>query len=204
MRIILIYTKIWISITPPTLPGLLAYVMSNDKALTIYADHQREVMQYADSIVRDTALAEDVVQEAFLRFQTAMQSEERANPVGYLYRIVRNLATDHLRINRRRAEIIEESAEQIWWPGQINELGPERHTLAQAESEYLRAVIATLPERCRRVFYLRRYESLTLAEIAKEMDLTVSIVRNDLKRAMHILTRARRRFHSGDSSTTTN
>ena len=59
-------------------------------------------MNYANGILHDRAGAEDVVQEAYLRFSAAADSGQIVNPVSYLYRIVRNLALDWTR--RRSVE----------------------------------------------------------------------------------------------------
>ncbi|MCH8506930.1 MAG: sigma-70 family RNA polymerase sigma factor [Ectothiorhodospiraceae bacterium] len=170
--------------------------MLDQTSLSIYNEHRRAVIQYAASIVRDGSLAEDVVQEAFLRFQAAMHQERMENPIGYFYRIVRNLATDMVRTERRRGEIMAESAAHIGWLGLTEERCPERHTLACAEADCIRAAIEGLSERCHRVFYLRRYEGMTLAGIADTMDISVDAVRHDIKRVMKLLTASQRRFNA--------
>lgn len=71
--------------------------MSNEQILRLYIDHRRKLVEYAGGIVRDPGRAEDVVQEAFLRFRAAASGRLLKEPVGYLYRIVRNLALDRLR-----------------------------------------------------------------------------------------------------------
>lgn len=70
-------------------------VSSADPTLALYLKHRGSLVNYANGIVRDRAGAEDVVQEAYLRFSSA-SSDERliTSPVSYLYRIVRNLALD--------------------------------------------------------------------------------------------------------------
>src|SRR3546814_20421537 len=75
----------------------------HSRKLNLYLRHRAELIDYATPIVGDRALAEDVVQDAWLRFSEAGSHDAKTRlirqPVGYLYRIVRNLALD---ISRRQ------------------------------------------------------------------------------------------------------
>src|SRR3546814_2152792 len=68
----------------------------HSRKLNLYLRHRAELIDYATPIVGDRALAEDVVQDAWLRFSEAGSHDAKTRlirpPVGYLYRIVRNLA----------------------------------------------------------------------------------------------------------------
>ena len=70
---------------------------SDSVRLDLFLAHRSALIDYAQPIVGCRARAEDVVQEAYLRFAAATDRERPADdrilqPVGYLYRIVRNLA----------------------------------------------------------------------------------------------------------------
>jgi DNA-directed RNA polymerase specialized sigma24 family protein len=69
----------------------------DDTPLALYSAHRNALTSYASGIVGDHSRAEDVVQEAWLRFVAAMGKGPLEEPVGYLYRIVRNLAVDYRR-----------------------------------------------------------------------------------------------------------
>src|SRR3546814_15147734 len=75
----------------------------HSRKLNLYLRHRAELIDYATPIVGDRALAEDVVQDAWLRFSEAGSHDAKTRlirqPVGSLYRIVRNLAPD---ISRRQ------------------------------------------------------------------------------------------------------
>src|SRR3546814_2652242 len=65
----------------------------HSRKLNLYLRHRAELIDYATPIVGDRALAEDVVQDAWLRFSEAGSHDAKTRlirqPVGYLYRIVR-------------------------------------------------------------------------------------------------------------------
>ncbi len=76
-------------------------IQANDTRYETYVAYRAELVRYATPILGSREDAEDVVQEAFVRFvPEAAQSPSRLK--SYLYRIVRNLAFDARR--RRRLE----------------------------------------------------------------------------------------------------
>lgn len=62
--------------------------------LALFMRHRRALVDHADTIVGSRAQAEDLVQEAWLRFERAGRHRPLDHPAAYLYRIVRNLALD--------------------------------------------------------------------------------------------------------------
>lgn len=76
------------------------------KILALFMAHRGELVNYANGIVGDRAQAEDVVQEAWLRFGAVAEHRPLEEPVGYLYRIVRNLALDGRRRTSREERVI--------------------------------------------------------------------------------------------------
>jgi len=76
-------------------------VPSDTKAL--YAEHRVSLLNYATRLVGSRAQAEDLVQEAWMRLDGAALESDVQRPLGYLYRIIRNLALDHSRsVGRQR------------------------------------------------------------------------------------------------------
>jgi RNA polymerase sigma-70 factor (ECF subfamily) len=70
----------------------------DDARLKLYLTHRAALIDYATPIVGCRARAEDVVQEAYIRFVPARVADARIEqPVAYLYRIVRNVALDWTR-----------------------------------------------------------------------------------------------------------
>ena len=148
--------------------------MPHDDALTLYMSHRRELVNYANGIVGDAGRAEDVVQEAFLRFKEAASARLLDEPVGYLYRIVRNLALD----GRRRKALEERHS-----AGDIDSMSdslaedrpsPEAEIIARQELQRVLAALAELPERTRVAVEMHRFGNCTLNEIAARLGISVS------------------------------
>lgn len=143
-------------------------------AIEIFMSHRNALVNYASGIVGDTAQAEDVVQDAWLRFGAVSKKRSINEPVGYLYRIVANLALDRL----RRAKI-----ERPDWAGTVDRFAatagqapsPEDEAIARQELQRVMAAIAELPERTRIALEMHRFGGCTLKEIAAHLGISVSM-----------------------------
>lgn len=148
-------------------------VSSADPTLALYLKHRGSLVNYANGIVRDRAGAEDVVQEAYLRFSSA-SSDERliSSPVSYLYRIVRNLALDWVTRTSETASTVQTPALE-----QVAQEGPTAEDVLHYRDELriLADALSELPERTRLAFTMYRLEGCTLQQVGGR--LGVSIVR---------------------------
>jgi RNA polymerase sigma factor (sigma-70 family) len=142
-------------------------------SIETYRLHRRQLVDYAASIVGDRARGEDIVQEAFIRLDHAMALREIGEPLGYLRRIVRNLALDWCRRQAGELRLFDPDAE-------VEEALDERPSIEEdlARREQLRILVdalAELPDRTRRALEMHRFEGLKLREIAAHLDISVSL-----------------------------
>ena len=155
----------------------------NNERLQLYLTHRLALVDYAAPIVGCRSKAEDVVQDAWLRFS---QSTDNLNPltqpVGYLYRIVRNLAFD---LNRRvtlenrhtsRGELLDEHI--------ANTPSPEQEALHVDELRKLQHALYRLPERTRQAFVLHRLQGLTFQQIGTQLGISVSLAHQLVRDAL--------------------
>jgi len=160
--------------------------------LRAYREYEWELLRFLARRLGSPHLASDIAHDLYLKLLGASDHAEIRDRKAYLFGMAANLALDHLRVERRRGEILAESGGLAW--RQTDELTPERHLLGRAELHYLEQAIAGLPERCRQVFHLNRYEGRSQSEIAALLGLGPTTVYKDLKLVMDTLLRARRRF----------
>lgn len=139
--------------------------------------HRGALVNYASGIVGDKAHAEDVVQEAYIRFSASAEQgrpgEPIAHPVSYLYRIVRNVALDWARRSALEGPVV--SAEPSLESVPHDAPTAEDVVLFRDQLRVLSDALAELPERTRLAFNMYRLEGCTLQEVADQ--LGVSIVR---------------------------
>lgn len=147
--------------------------------LQLYLTHREALIKYAARLLGSPAQAEDIVQEAWLRFDREAACQQ---PAGYLYRIVRNLAIDssrHLQIEQRVDDADEHLAS----------LAAPQHCPASAAlyADQLRAmqqVLDRLPPRTCDAFYLHRIEGLTLSQIATQLGISVGLAHQLVREAL--------------------
>ena len=132
-------------------------------------------MNYANGIVGDLAHAEDVVQEAWVRYGAVASRRTLDEPVGYLYRIVRNLAIDSYRRRRREERVVEPAAAKADETTADDAPSPETTAVARDELRLLMAAMAELPERTRIALEMRRFGGCKLKEIAAHLGISVTV-----------------------------
>ncbi|MDF0678002.1 MAG: sigma-70 family RNA polymerase sigma factor, partial [Nitrosomonas sp.] len=150
-------------------------VCHDQKILALYLAHRGELVNYARGIVGDRAHAEDVVQEAWMRFDAAAEVRLLEEPVGYLYRIVRNLALDGRRRMKREERIVESDTDVAVWETADNQPSPEVTATARDELHRLSEAMAELPERTRIALEMRRFGDCKLKEIAAHLGISVTV-----------------------------
>lgn len=149
--------------------------MSHDETLNLYIAHRRELVNYANGIVGDHGRAEDVVQEAYLRFRAAAAGRLLEEPVGYLYRIVRNLALDGRRRTMLEGRHIEGTLVQVEDEIAEDRPSPEAVLMARQDLQRVLAAMAELPERTRIALEMHRFGGCKLREIAERLGISVSM-----------------------------
>ena len=144
-----------------------------DRLATLYRQEQPGLVRLATLLVRDRAVAEDLVQEAFVRIHPKLDGV--AQPGAYLRTTVVNLCRGHGRrlvtADRRRPELVADEPP----PGLPNELSP------------VWLAMADLPERQRHALVLRFYLDLSDGEIASLLDARPGTVRSLISRGLAAL-----------------
>lgn len=154
--------------------------------LTLFVAKRAELVLYAGRIIGDRALAEDVVQEAYLRFDAAHDGRGIDEPLAYLYGIVRNLALD----TRRR--VMRDQNRQIADPAIAfdklaeDEPTPEASASARQDLRLLGEAMAELPENMRIAMEMHRFGNCTFKQIAEHLGISVGQAHSLVIRALEI------------------
>jgi len=150
---------------------------NGDNALSISAafiENESFIKKFLARFFYQPQDIEDVAQEAYLRAYVAEQSKHIERPKAFLFRVAKNIALNKLgKKSQQITDYIEDlgGSEVIQGTSNVvDELEAE-----QALGLYCEAV-ATLPDKCRQVFLLRKVHGLTHKEIAQRMSLSVSSI----------------------------
>lgn len=138
-------------------------------------------------IVREPAEAQDVVHDAFVTLweKAATFEHERGTAFSWAVTLVRNRAIDRVRMRRRRAELLAESA-----PGDLGldeDRGASSGSEAAATSDdarVLRDAVATLPAEQKRALELAYFSGLTQEEIAQKLREPLGTVKARIRRGL--------------------
>lgn len=150
----------------------------------VFKSHFRALHVYAFSFVKDRDLAEDMVQAAFCKLWERFADLEISRSLSaYLYRSVYHECLNHLKHLRVRESHARHTRHTEAQATDNSPTGLQASELAARISEALMA----LPEGCRTVFQLSRYESLRYAEIADRLQISVKTVENQMGKALKIL-----------------
>ena len=124
---------------------------------------------------------EDVTQETFLRAYAAEQKKAKGieHPKAYLFRIARNIALTRLTNKSKQiTSYIEDLSDSTVISSEVN---AEDEAEAQETLGIYCEAVASLSEKCRQVFLLRKVHGLSHKEIAEHMSLSVSSVEKYLR-----------------------
>jgi RNA polymerase sigma-70 factor (sigma-E family) len=146
----------------------------NDALAGLHQRHYPELVRLAYALTGDWGLAEELVQEAFVRAWRRWGAIRRTESApAYLRTTVVNLARSSLR--RRVKEV------QAWLA-----VAPPRQVAPSVSTDVLRA-LAQLPQRKRECVVLRYYLDLSEAETAAVLGIAVGTVKSQTARALQRL-----------------
>jgi RNA polymerase sigma-70 factor (ECF subfamily) len=133
---------------------------------------------------RNSAEAEDLVQETCLRALRAIGSRADGSVKGWLFTILRNIWLNQLRKRRTTPGLIELDADEngAYEPADRAQ-DPYSGYVNRIEREQVRAAIQQLPLDFREIILLREYEELSYQEIAALLDCPPGTVMSRLARA---------------------
>lgn len=143
--------------------------------------HQEELRRFVFRRTGSASLADDVVQETWIRASTTGAALPD-NPRGYLFRMASNLVVDHIRRTQARGETLGEGPLDDRLPSR--EPGPDAILAGREEMAILKQAVVELPERCRAVFLLYRGEGLTMRQVALRLGISDKTVEKHIARAM--------------------
>ncbi len=144
--------------------------------------YNQRLYRITRSILGDDAEAEDVMQDAYVRAYTHLDTfEGRAKFATWLTKIAVYEALMRKRRQRRMEEL------DVNAPGALPD--PERQALDEEVSRKLEGAVDALPAPYRAVFVMRDMEELTTAEVSEALGISTTAVKIRLHRARAALRR---------------
>ena len=163
---------------------------------SLYKFYFPSLCLYAYGFVPDRELVKEIVNDVFLRIwerRTLLDIRYGIKP--YLYRCVHNSCLDHLKTKKfnRQNQLVDISEKIKELPDNDDEYILTQLSLNQLEKEIM-AGIDNLPQKCREVFLLSRFELLSYNEISEKLNISVNTVKTQICRALDSLRVSLRQF----------
>jgi RNA polymerase sigma-70 factor (ECF subfamily) len=133
---------------------------------------------------------DDVVQEAYCRIATLDGVSHIDDPRQYLFRTARNIVLEQLRRDRIVSIDAASGLAEMDEATEGEHGNPERVTSDRRMLARVEQLIATLPERGRQVFRMRKIEGLSQRDISSQLGISESIVENEVSRSLDRIVRA--------------
>lgn len=154
----------------------------------LYVAHRSALVDYSARILNSRETAEDIVQEAYLRFAAPSRPAQAQDTLAYLYRIVRNLSFDVLK--RRRIEMREQTYNPPYWIRPREGETPEETAIFSDAMRVVSEVLAGMPLDIRIAIEMYRFGGHTLEQIAAHLDISVATAHRHVRHAMVQITLA--------------
>jgi RNA polymerase sigma-70 factor (ECF subfamily) len=148
-----------------------------------FKTHFQALHGYAYTIVKDDMMAEEMVQNVFFKlWKNREQLDIQQSLAGYLYRAVYNESLNYIKHQKVKAEYRKYAARNM------NNPGSAADTLKMKElRKHLDEALQELPEKCRTIFQMSRFENLKYLEIANKLEISVKTVENQMGKALRVL-----------------
>jgi RNA polymerase sigma-70 factor, ECF subfamily len=150
----------------------------------VFKRYYKSLYAYAYTIVKDDAAADDMVQQVFYKlWNPGTKISIQSSIAAYLYRAVHNESLNYLKHQKIVVAHQKEIAPQL-----KNDSFSAANTVVNKELEQkLRLALNALPEQCRTIFQLSRFENLKYYEIADQLGISVKTVENQMGKALKIM-----------------
>ncbi len=148
---------------------------------SLFKEHFVRLCQFAAGYVKDSEAAKEIVQDAFVNLWEKRATIDMSKPVrSYLATTVRNKCLNHLRDNRKFSSDLL-ALENLTH----NVIFNQDDKLIESELQgQITLAVKELPDKCREIFLLSRYQNLKYQQIADQLHISVKTVETQMSKAL--------------------
>ena len=167
---------------------LSQYMKGNEEAFAeLLKRHQNRVFSTVYLIVKDQYVAEDLVQEVFIKAVKTIKSgkyNEEGKFLPWVLRIAHNLAIDHFRKNKRYPMIVMEDGSNVFNTLEFSEGSIENAQIKEDTYNQLKDLIKELPDSQREVLVMRHYMQMSFQDIAEATGVSINTALGRMRYAL--------------------
>lgn len=156
----------------------------DEQAFTeFFKNHYEQLCRFAGRFVKYEDTAENIIQDLFVHIWVRGSNiDVEQNVKAYLYTSVKNLCLNYLKKSKRISSLNINSEVQT-----EDIKSPEENLIKDEMFTAIHNAIENLPEKCRRIYLMKKYDELSYKEIAKILGVSVNTVKTQMKRALKSL-----------------
>jgi len=144
----------------------------------IYNRYSKNMFLYAMNIFKKKEVCEDIIQNVFTDFWSKRKGVKITNLKSYLFQSVKFQVFNHIRNQKISSEDLS----------RLEIIDISSNLTQKIEFEELQKLISDqvtrLPERCKLIFILSRYDHMSNKEIAAELGISIQAVKNQISKAI--------------------
>jgi RNA polymerase sigma-70 factor (ECF subfamily) len=149
-----------------------------------FKTHFKALHSYAYTILKDDVVAEEMVQNVFYKlWEKRDQVDIQTSLKAYMYKSVYHESLNYLKHEKVKSV---HQAYAIHSTDHLSEHSANKLMQSELESKIQNA-LNDLPEQCRTIFQLSRFEELKYREIAEALGLSIKTVENQMGKALKIM-----------------
>lgn len=150
----------------------------------MFRELYQPLCRYAYSFVSDHEEAEEIVQASFIGIWEKRQTIDIDTSLkAYLYRVVRNASLNVIKHGKVKQIYLEQSE----FTAEKTTDATEQALITDELERKIFSAIQTLPEQCRLIFKLSRFEEMKYQEIANQLNISIKTVENQMGKALKIM-----------------
>ena len=164
------------------------YKVGNEEAFgELVERHKSRVFTSIYLIVKDNYLAEDILQETFIKAINTIKSgkyNEEGKFLPWIMRIAHNLSVDYFRKNKRFPVVVMEDGSKVFNSLEFSEMPYESVFIEKEMHSKVRDLVQQLPENQKQVLIMRHYMGLSFQEIAENTDVSINTALGRMRYAL--------------------
>ncbi|WP_111672666.1 RNA polymerase sigma factor [Algoriphagus litoralis] len=164
------------------------YRNGSEAAFDLLVDrYQSKVFTTIYLIVKDQSVAEDLLQDVFVKVVQTIHSDrysEEGKFQPWLMRIAHNLAIDYFRKAKRYPTILMEDGSNLFNSLMFAEASIEDHRMKEETFEMVKKLIEELPEAQKEVLVMRHYLDMSFQEIADQTGVSINTALGRMRYAL--------------------
>jgi len=164
------------------------YTIGNEEAFATLVDrHKKKIYTTIYLIVKDQYLAEDLMQEVFVKVVNTVKTgryNEEGKFLPWVTRIAHNLAIDNFRKAKRYPTVVMEDGSSVFNTLEFSEDSIETKRIKEDTHALLRDLIKELPDAQREVLMMRHYMQMSFQEIADSTGVSINTALGRMRYAL--------------------